>query len=287
MVQSTAAPTICTFDQAGAPMRSGAGRRVCSGISIVEFVGCLAALGGGVVLGSLYLGVDVKAMAVDLLEKADINVPVTLASEDAESSAPESGVADTTDADQDSTVTIGAETALSANEDSDAADDDSVEDSDPVAEAPQPLSEEEKLAATKLCWKSLSQAIRQEAANRTKSITDASNWQLFDYLLHRKKGHAKAVENLEAIELRGVDQRLKAHVQQVLAWQRSGAELFERAAHLLTDAPAGKLSGPFAQSWQSASTQHRMEEKLLLDKHVAIASYLEHTQKGSDASSLD
>lgn len=286
MVQSTAAPTICTFDQAGAPMRSGAVRRNRSGISVVEFVGCLAALGGGVVLGSLYLGVDVKAMAVDLLEKADIDVPVTLASEDTESLAPESGGVDTTDADPNSTVENGAEPALSSNDGSEAADDD-AEASDTVVEAPQPLSEEEKLAATKLCWRSLSQAIRQEAANRTKSITDASNWQLFDYLLHRKKGHAKAVENLEAIELRGVDQRLKAHVQQVLAWQRSGAELFERAAHLLTDAPAGKLSGPFAQSWQSASTQHRMEEKLLLDKHVAIASYLEHTQKSSDASSID
>ena len=48
------------------------------GLSFVEFVGCLAALGGGMVIGSMYLGLDVKAMAVGVLEKADISVPEVL-----------------------------------------------------------------------------------------------------------------------------------------------------------------------------------------------------------------
>ncbi|MCH7751809.1 MAG: hypothetical protein IH898_06600, partial [Planctomycetes bacterium] len=45
------------------------------GLSFVEFVGCLFALGGGVALGSFYLGVDVKTLFVGILEQADLVEP--------------------------------------------------------------------------------------------------------------------------------------------------------------------------------------------------------------------
>lgn len=255
--------------------------RAFKGISVVEFVGCLAALGGGIVLGSMYLGVDVKAMAVGVLEKADINVPAVLSegtSEGSETTQPTDSQAELSYDGGELSEGTGLVTEEENEQTVDAADDSVGSENAP---APEPLTEAEKKIATKECWMALSAAVREESSNRSKSVRDPGDWQLFDYLLHRKEGHAKAVEAIEAIEMHGVDQRLNAHVQQFLAWHRSGAELFERAAHLLTDAPAGKLSGPFAQSWQSASTQHRMEEKLILNKHKAVASYLEHTHKSS------
>jgi hypothetical protein len=51
---------------------------------------------------------------------------------------------------------------------------------------------------------------------------------------------------------------------------------------LLTDAPTAQLTGPFAQSWQSAATQHRMEERLLLEKRKAVESYIRHVQVDND-----
>jgi len=48
-------------------------------VSVVEFVGCLVALGGGIVIGSMYLGVDMRAVAVGVLEKADNEVPAVIA----------------------------------------------------------------------------------------------------------------------------------------------------------------------------------------------------------------
>jgi hypothetical protein len=65
----------------------------------------------------------------------------------------------------------------------------------------------------------------------------------------------------------------------VLSWQQAGARLYGRAVDLLTDAPTDQLTGPFAQSWQSAATQHRMEEKLVREKHFSVASYLDFTYK--------
>lgn len=255
------------------------------GISIVEFVGCLAALGGGVVLGSMYLGVDVKAMAVGILEKADISVPAILdeaAPTTTEATLEDEPAGDPETAPINDDGTTPSEITAGTDGSSDEADETSSTAS--VEVEPVVLTEAEQLAATKACWSALSEAMKVELNNRNKSIRDPGNWQLFDYLLHRKNGHQQVVEAIEAIDLNGVDNRLVVHVQQVLAWHRSGAELFERAAHLLTDAPAGKLSGPFAQSWQSASTQHRMEENLILNKHKAVANYLEHTQKATEAS---
>ena len=42
------------------------------GLSFLEFVGCLFAMCGGVVLGSMYLGIDVQQMAVGVLEQAQV-----------------------------------------------------------------------------------------------------------------------------------------------------------------------------------------------------------------------
>jgi hypothetical protein len=75
-----------------------------------------------------------------------------------------------------------------------------------------------------------------------------------------------------------------AYGEKALAWHQEGAKLYARAKDLLTDAPTAQLSGPFAQSWQSAATQHQMEERLLEEKRSAVQSYLEHQAKPSDQS---
>jgi len=227
------------------------------------------------VIGSIYLGVDVQAMAVGILEKADIEVPAILNTE-----TPGA------DATTEQAATANANTEVNVSDNNDQATvEDSVTDSAVKAEPTSgelpatPLTEIEQRAATMACWTSFEATIESEARLRTKPIRDAQNWELFDYLLHRKQGHEKVVEAIEQLDLRGVDERLQAHIQQMLAWHQTGFDLFDRAAHLLTDGPSGKLSGPFAQSWQSAATQHRMEEKLILNKHASIDAYLMHTFK--------
>ncbi len=249
------------------------------GVSVVEFIGCLAALGGGVVLGSIYLGVDVQTLAAGVLEKADIEVPAILGEnvQAGETAAVEKVAQDNVP------LSFPGDTEAESISENTVADDESVviggsdnssNDLDPIE-----LTETEKLAATQACWFTLNECLQEETSNRSKSIRKAGGWQLFDYLLHRKEGHQKAVEAIEQLDHPGVDPRLETYVLQVLTWHRSGAKLFDRAAQLLTDAPAGNLTGPFAQSWQSSATQHRMEEKLILNKHAAVANYLQHTKK--------
>ncbi len=271
-------------------------RKSCSprGVSLVEFVGCLAALGGGVVLGSMYLGIDVQTLAAGILEKADIEIPEILSAHTEASGAEASekssvsenpvvipsGNAVETIADE-AVATLDTESSVAPLEAKPFAGSETASDSAELIK----LSDGEKLVATQECWLALNECIHEEVDNRSKWMNDSQSWQLFDYLLYRKEGHQKVVESIEQLDQYGIDPRLHAHVQQVLTWHRAGAELFDRAAQLLTDAPAGKLTGPFAQSWQSAATQHRMEEKLILNKHSAVANYLEHIKKISSAPS--
>jgi hypothetical protein len=75
-----------------------------------------------------------------------------------------------------------------------------------------------------------------------------------------------------------------AYAKKARAWHDDGAKLFGRAVDLLTDAPTAQLSGPFAQSWQSAATQHKMEARLLAEKHAAVKTYLSHAyEEGATA----
>lgn len=262
------------------------------GLSFVEFVGCLTALGGGIAIGAVYLGLDVKTMAVGVLEKADIQVPAILAEDARPQPTANPQAAETVEPTQPALETEAesqvAEVEISPAETFEPLEGEGLVEQEVETTAPeQEYSWEEQQTATQTCWQALNACIHKEATKRNSTITDPQNWTLFDYLLNRKACHEEAVHELEAIEQGGVEPRLRAHLQQVLAWHRAGATLYERATLLLTDAPAGKLSGPFAQSWQSAATQHRMEEKLILSKHASVGSYLEHAFKEPPATAVE
>ena len=262
------------------------------GVSFVEFVGCLAALVGGVALGSVYLGVDVKTLFVGVMEQAEIVEPGYFEDETTTEEAIDE--------------TLEQEEGLSAKDgqQDDQGDSPAKQESDESASTPeaaaQPASdlsrleelvrgrkvaepepsEEEKLAATKLFWEGLVVCLNAEVKGRTTMSGSQSEWQLFDYLSHRADGHKQAVEAIDALEQRAVDARLLQHGLQIRAWHQAGAELYRRAVDLLTDSPNDQLTGPSAQSWQSSATQHRMEEKLVKDKHLSLSKYLKHTFEG-------
>ena len=272
--------------------RVSTGRRQRKGLSFVEFVGCLIALGGGVALGSVYLGVDMKSLVTGILEQAEIVDPGFFGLDsDVEQGMEVTTEAETEDQPSDQTTDNSASSNASAasHPDRTAAEPDTDEsleiDGEQTAEGPiqtaaepqEPeLSHEEKQAATRLYWQGLTESIRAEVSQRTVVSGDPDNWQLFDYLTHRLEGHQKAVAAIEALEERGVEPRLLWHGKQVLTWNQAGVQLYRRAVDLLTDSSSEDLMGPIAQSWQSSATQLRMEEKLVRDKHSSVAKYLDH-----------
>ena len=224
--------------------------RVRRGLSFAEFVGCLFALGGGIALGSFYLGVDVKTLFVGILEQADLVEPGFLG----------------TGATAEETIAVIPENVGKAG-------------AEPVAKSihvppsgsgMQLPTEKERQATTELYWQGLTACIREEVSHRSSASGDPKTARLFDYWTRRHKGHQKAVEAIKAIDRLGVDERLLRHGNQVLAWNQAGAQLYGQAADRVTG------SSSEVQTWQSDATQHHMEERLVRDKHFSVASYLDH-----------
>ncbi len=145
----------------------------------------------------------------------------------------------------------------------------------PAVPAIPELTADERSAYTRAYWDKLTACMLTEAKGRVQEVGNVEEWQLYDYLNRRKLGHEQALESLSGLSEFGVDQRLVSHGQQVVTWHRSGVKLFEHAVALLTDGPGAELTGPFAQSWQSAATQLRMEESLVVDRHKGLTVYLD------------
>lgn len=270
-------------------------------MSFVEFFGCFSAMIGGVVLGSMYLGVDVKEMAYAGLERAALVEPRTAAGESA-------GAATTIAAPQgDAVVETVATTAPAAPKSVEvpAAPAETSPDPAPAAAVaaaatnepaatPEPtaaaffaredlITDEQRRVLTLEYYAALRTCMSDEVCDRIPAVDADGNWQLFDYLTGRKDGHLKAAAAIAALDPRGVDDHVLAYGKKAHAWHEDGGKLFGRAVSLLTDAPTAQLSGPFAQSWQSASTQHRMEARLLVEKEKAVESYLSHAYPPAEA----
>lgn len=231
--------------------------RTRRGLSFVEFTGCLLALGSGVVLGSMYLGVDMKTMLVGILERADVIDPGFFG---AEAQGGElNSLADGTGGEVSnvSSGSVGQDSSSSKRE----------------------LTDQGRQAATKRYWEGLTASIQAETAHHSIDSKNADRWRLFDYLSYRRQGYQKAVKGIKALDETGVDQRLIWHGQQVLAWHQTGIELYDEAIKLLSDSPGEELTGPLAKRWESSAVQHRMEEELVREKHFSLASYLNHTFK--------
>ena len=260
------------------------------GLSFVEFLGCLAAVSGGVALGSMYLGVDVKTMAIGILEKAELIEPGQFGSgdenapndskSDVKSSTKETLANETRPAEVESEKTIeitkpeefdgtATEHTPGNRNDSDA----TVEVGDPDVK----YAVKQRASLTRQYWTKMDKINHQESKNRLAKSAKNRSWQLFDYLTHRKNGHQQAAEAIKALSQHGVDAKVLDYSDKVLQWHLFGVKLNSRAVQLLTDAPSSQLTGPFAQDWQSAATQHRMEEKLLLKRRQAVARYIQHT----------
>lgn len=265
-------------------------RRMRFGGAILEFFGCAVALVGGLILGSMYFGIDVKDVTVKALQHAEIIAP------DLEET-PAAVVVDVNGAGEQQAD--GAETTAAPSP---------KKTREHFADAlALPLEQRRKL--TLAYWTALDEYMKNELAGRTAANAKSSdlqvydyltlrnqgppqsiapkkptplktrrskNWALYEYLTLRNKGHQDAANAIKTLDVRGVDGHVTAYAEKVLAWHTEGAQLFKHALDLLTDAPSAQLSGPFAQEWQSKATQHRMEERLLADKHQAVQSYLDH-----------
>lgn len=252
------------------------------GLSFLEFIGCMVAMVGGVFLGLFYLGVDTQKMAVIVLQQAQVIAPSYLNQIAATVSAQPIGEQSPAGDSAQTSANIGGQQPASTSTDvaapskspsNTAATKTTLATSASVPARPEP-SGSEQLELTRDYWDKVTGIMLKEANGRLRGAGNPEEWELYDYLSQRKRGHEAALAELEKLDSYGIDDRLADHGDQVIAWHKSGIKLFDYGLSLLSDGPGAKLTGPVAQSWQSAATQLRMEESLVVNRHKAVAKYL-------------
>lgn len=209
-----------------------------SGLSFNELLGSLVALTGGTIIGLMYLGVDLQKAGQQLLGQVEASATV--------SSKPGTPAADSQPAESN------------------------------TADSTHNPTHQDAQRASRDYWLALTKCLAEEARGRYQQVTGDGNQQRQDYLTLRAQGHLAAVDTITQLDPAGVDPRLVEHGQQLANWHQSAAELFERGGELLATGAQSGGKNPLSEDWRKASIQLGKEQQLLLNRHQAMADYLNH-----------
>jgi hypothetical protein len=233
-----------------------------TGLTTLEFAGCVVAVVGGLWLGAIYLGVDVKLLAHRVLDEAELldDVP-----EEWRPAGPHENMT------REQVVTmlrkelgtlrseiVALRTAAAAVGD------------------PELLTEAEVIAKekTKAYWLRLSEIARSEAALQRDAETafDESNAaKVFAIKGRISRFTAKTVE---AVESEGADPTVVQFGQQLGEWYERAGELYERAVHIWESPATNQARGELNKDWRAAELQHRNEARLLNERAAAVRGTL-------------
>lgn len=245
------------------------GRRVSlrAGLSALEFVGCVIAVVGGMWLGAIYLGVDLRRVAhealsdTELLEKMPENWrPV---GQEEEHMTREQLV--TTLREELSGLRSDI-TSLRGGGNSQREQDAAATSTNGSAAAPT-----ESLDKTLAYWNRLSEVASGEGALQSDAATafnDANAAKVFAIKSRISRFAAKAVE---AVPQEGVDRSVVQFGQQLGVWYERAADLYDKAVHIWESTSAGSQSRVLLnKEWNRAELQHRNETRLLDEKAAGV-----------------
>jgi hypothetical protein len=229
-------------------------RRNRAGLTVLEFLGCVTAVLGGMWLGALYLGVNVEHLAHSVLEEAQLLDKVP------EQWRPQGPTKNVVTREQ-MLATLRKEIGSLRTEIL------SLHASDPHDHTP-PISANVEAAKTntKNYWQRLNEiVVNEETLQRdaAAAIDDANAARVFAI-----KGRVSrfAAQSIEAVPRDGVDESVVKFGRQLLLWYNKGGALYEEAVQIW-ESPAGQLARTqLTEKWKQAESQHRDEARLLRER---------------------
>jgi hypothetical protein len=239
--------------------------RVRAGLSVLEFVGCAIAVVGGIWLGAIYLGVDVRHLAHTALSEAELleKMPPEL-----RPPGPQDGVT------REQLVTaLREELGSLRTEISNLRDGEQAASGDDNAAAGQASAGAEpnsNKARTLEYWNRLSEITLGEAAlqrDAESAFDELNASKVFAIKARIGRFAAKAVTALS-------DQQVEPAVvqfgRQLSAWYDHGGELHERAVQIWESAANSSGRSQLNEDWRRAELHHKNEARLLRDKAAVV-----------------
>ncbi len=248
-------------------------RRGRRGLTALEFVGCLMALVGGVWLGALYLGVDVRHVIFGALAESNLmdKVPEKWRpAEPAEADAPTTK--QLAESVQKELVALRQDIAALRTSKSDGPTAPSGEDdaqNTPAADAQQLTKQ-----ATLKYWARLQVVIQNEVALQRDAELAATNGNATKVAALKGRISRLTASAIRALPISNVDPAAVTLAKDLANWYEQGARLYDQAVAIWESSARSSGGGQLSKEWEQAQTQHRNEGQLLGDQVAAVRDSL-------------
>jgi hypothetical protein len=258
------------------PIRPGSGRGQANrhtGLSLLEFLGCLIAVVGGAWLGAIYLGINMQHVAYTALEEADLLESVP----DKWRPDPPNGDRPRSMSREQLVATLKEELTALRHEISSLRTSGTVAANSPQAnntaggEAPGSAatsgpSKEKTLAY----WTRLSDIALGEAALQLETESAFNEENSEKVLAIKGRVSRFAAKAVAVIPQDQVDPAVVQLGRQLADWYEQGGDLYDSALQI-HDFPADSASrSRLVQQWKRQEVQHRNEAKLLSNRAIAV-----------------
>ena len=237
-----------------------------TGLTVLEFLGCVIAVVGGAWLGALYLGVDVRHVAHAALAESDLLEKVP----------PEwrpPGPEDKAMTREQLVATLREELGTLRHELS------SLRSGGEINVAPATTEQTGSTGprgATKQrtleFWLRINEISLSEAALQKDAESAANDANAAQVFAIKGRICRFAAKSVEAIPSDGVDDLVLQFGRQLAMWYDRGGELYERAVRIWETPTIGQNREQLNQDWRRTELQHRNEALLLKEKAVVVRS---------------
>jgi hypothetical protein len=251
-----------SLERFSAEIRSNRTRR--TGLSVLEFIGCLMALVGGVWLGAVYLGVDVRHVAYVALSESEWmdKVPEKWRpAEPASKNAPNS--AELAASVQNELVALRHE--ITALRDTRHAQSDEA--------ATTNTNELVKKAALDY-WARISDIVRSQAALQLDAESAATEGNATKVAALKGRISRFSASAIRALPTTNVDPAAVALGKELATWYEAGAGLYDQAVQIWESPARGQAGQQVTQEWEQAQLQHHNEGRLLRGRVAAVRDSL-------------
>jgi hypothetical protein len=250
-----------------APFAGNRGRANRAGLTALEFLGCVIAVVGGIWLGALYLGVDVRHVAHTALAEAELLDKVP----------PEwrpPGPEDKAMTREQLVATLREELGALRDELSSLQTGGEVDSGDTpspaVSEASSSKSRRASKEPTLAYWLRINEIALAEAALQQDAESAANDANAARVFAIKGRISRFAAKSVEAIPSEGVDDLVTQFGRQLGLWYDRGGELYERAVRIWETPTIGQNREHLNQEWRRTELQHRNEALLLKEKAVVV-----------------
>lgn len=244
------------------------------GLSLLEFIGCLIAVVGGMWLGAIYLGVDAEGLLFSALDEAELldKVPERLRPDVPDGHPSQMTEEEFSTALQSELVALRQEiVALRETTHGKVGEGRNATDN---GDPDQPTRKQ-----TLAYWNRLRNIVQDEAALQANARAAWNEANADSTFALRGRVSQFAAKTVEAIPTERVDREAVKLGQQLVDWYRESGAHNQRAAQLWSDRNAQKSAAQLTRAWETADRQLRNEAELLVNKAASVRASLSRRYK--------